>query len=454
MQNHIEPSTILLFCTWIIIALTISFFLAQKSKLAPSKHIYIRHLALFSLPMLIVLNTVDFTLLKITIPAHSPTSSLMYSLGAPIVVGQQHIQTMGINLVHVLLALSVLGATVWIVRFIHYLAFTQGIVANTEPLNQHDLLPETLQNVKGLHIRFAKVHVPFTFGWKTSWIMLPKRLKFDQEAMRAVLLHEATHIRHHDFQFHQLSQMISHIFWWIPGVSQLNSQLQFWREVRADAAALGQKRISAKNYATTLLDFADPRFYTLPQHSVLTFSHTNLKQRIKAMKNTSISPRLGRLLAISSTIVFGVLVACDSVQIGEGIFAEKPTEAATQTAGQPDEDGVFLVVETPPEIIGGLASIVPHINYPDEARKAGIEGRVFVQFVVDTEGNITTPSILRSPHPILSESVLGMLHNIKFKPGMQAGKAVPVKYSLPIVFKMPKEDDKDKSIDEVLNDSK
>ncbi|MEM0964435.1 MAG: TonB family protein, partial [Bacteroidota bacterium] len=77
----------------------------------------------------------------------------------------------------------------------------------------------------------------------------------------------------------------------------------------------------------------------------------------------------------------------------------------TSPAGAPRPD-VFEVAEVQPELIGGLAALQERVVYPSMAREAGIEGQVVVQFIVDEEGNVTDPVVLRSPADILSQAAL------------------------------------------------
>ncbi len=101
-----------------------------------------------------------------------------------------------------------------------------------------------------------------------------------------------------------------------------------------------------------------------------------------------------------------------------------------------EEPEIFVVVEEMPELIGGLASIQEHIVYPDMAKKAGVEGRVIVQFVVDENGDVQNPQVVRGLGAGLDEVALEAVKKAKFEPGMQRGQAVKVKMSLPITFRL------------------
>jgi len=101
-----------------------------------------------------------------------------------------------------------------------------------------------------------------------------------------------------------------------------------------------------------------------------------------------------------------------------------------------EEQEVFVVVEDSPELIGGLAALQGEVQYPEFAKKAGIEGRVFVQFVVDEDGNVQNPKVTRGVHKLLNEEAIRAVKQQKFKPGKQRGKPVKVQMSLPVTFRL------------------
>ncbi|MGN8226523.1 energy transducer TonB [Gracilimonas sp. BCB1] len=103
---------------------------------------------------------------------------------------------------------------------------------------------------------------------------------------------------------------------------------------------------------------------------------------------------------------------------------------------QEEEEEIFVVVEQMPELIGGLAAIQKHITYPEMALKAGIEGRVVVQFLIDKEGNVVDPVVVRGIGGGCDEEALKAVKQVKFKPGKQRGQPVIVRYSLPVAFRL------------------
>jgi len=113
-----------------------------------------------------------------------------------------------------------------------------------------------------------------------------------------------------------------------------------------------------------------------------------------------------------------------------------PPPPPPPTEKKKNDQQVFVVVEHMPVLIGGLAKLQSKIHYPELARKAGIEGRVYVQFVVDEHGNVQDPKVIRGIGGGCDEEALRAVRQAKFRPGMQRGRPVKVRYSLPIVFKL------------------
>ncbi len=134
----------------------------------------------------------------------------------------------------------------------------------------------------------------------------------------------------------------------------------------------------------------------------------------------------------------------------EDSTVNKPVEKIDETAvigripekaTTPKARTVFEVVEKMPEYPGGMSAMMAFINknikYPAEAQKTKAQGRVVIQFIVDTEGNIIEPKVIQSVDPLLDAEAIRLTAIMpKWKPGMQRGQAVNVKYTVPIVFRL------------------
>lgn len=107
------------------------------------------------------------------------------------------------------------------------------------------------------------------------------------------------------------------------------------------------------------------------------------------------------------------------------------------------DDIVHFSVEIMPEFPGGekalLKWIAEHVSYPTSAAERNIEGRVSCAFVINTDGSISDIQILRSVDPSLDREAIRVLKEMpNWKPGMQQGRAVRVKYNVPVRFKLQK----------------
>ena len=131
----------------------------------------------------------------------------------------------------------------------------------------------------------------------------------------------------------------------------------------------------------------------------------------------------------------GTVVVSDP-QVKFDIRLQKDDSDVSSTNNNP-----FDVVEEMPQFPGGAAALMQYlsknIRYPEEAHKNNIQGRVIVNFIVETDGSITEAKVTRSIHPLLDAEALRVINAMpKWNPGMQGGKPVRVKYTVPVTFKL------------------
>ena len=114
---------------------------------------------------------------------------------------------------------------------------------------------------------------------------------------------------------------------------------------------------------------------------------------------------------------------------------------------------VFTVVEKMPSFPGGdaelLKSIATNIKYPKESQDNGEQGRVICSFIVGRDGSVNNPEVLRGVTPLLNEEAVRVINTMpRWNPGMQRGKAVAVKYTVPITFRLksPVEEAKEETL--------
>ena len=129
-----------------------------------------------------------------------------------------------------------------------------------------------------------------------------------------------------------------------------------------------------------------------------------------------------------------------TLDIGEPLadLPPPPPPPAPEEEVEPEEveEEIFVAVEEMPEIIGGTRKIYEYLEYPEMARQAEVQGLVVVQFVVEPDGVPSHPVVLRSANALLDEAAVEAVMQLRFKPGKQRGKAVRVRFAIPIRFEL------------------
>jgi len=122
----------------------------------------------------------------------------------------------------------------------------------------------------------------------------------------------------------------------------------------------------------------------------------------------------------------------------EEVVFEEPVK---QVVVEDDEDKIFTVVEQQAEFPGGMEALYKFLNknirYPSSARRMGVDGKVYVQFVVDKEGRISDVSIIKSLSADCDKEAMRLVQLMPpWKPGRQNGRSVKSKFVLPLTFKL------------------
>ena len=276
----------------------------------------------------------------------------------------------------------------------------------------------------------------------------------DYEDYPAILRHECQHIRH----FHSLDilliTVVNAVHWFNPLVWIARSELALLHEYEADEGLL-QQGIDATQYQLLLVRKAvgEQRFSMANG-----FNHAKLKQRI-AMMHKKQTPSFIRLayvgvLPILAIVMFACNPTNEKMQVEEEETAPvvapavpeevQPvaTEAAPKTIEvETEEERVpFALVEVKPQFQGGDAKtfatwVSNHLSYPEDAKEAGVSGRILVQFTVSPAGKLQEVQVLRHLHPSLdAEAVRVISSSPDWTPGMQGGRPVTVTYLFPVIF--------------------
>ena len=138
--------------------------------------------------------------------------------------------------------------------------------------------------------------------------------------------------------------------------------------------------------------------------------------------------------APSDEVLEDIEISETELDVNAEVAAPPPPPAEEE---EEEEEPVFFVaVEQQPEPIGGLEAIQKRIVYPEIAKRAGVQGRVFVKAFVDENGNVVKVELLKGIGAGCDEAAMEAVKNTKFSPGKQRGKPVKVQVSIPIVFKL------------------
>ena len=282
---------------------------------------------------------------------------------------------------------------------------------------------------------------PFSFfGWI---FMNPAAVKEDE--ISEILTHEMAHVKQHHSVDVLLAEMVS-ICCWMNSFAWLLK-----REVRLNLEFLADRKVmeagfATKSYQYHLLGLAYNHKYGLSNN----FNFSHLKQRI-IMMNKKKSNAAGHIkYALFVLPAFALLVAgniscsqdaSQTEDAKEEVVAPVSPEAKEAPADSTAKEEVFMVAEQMPEYPGGMKEMLKflqeNVKYPENAMKNNVQGRVIVQFVVEKDGTPTEFKVARSVDPDLDAEALRVLQTMpKWKPGMQRGKIVRVKFTVPVSFKL------------------
>ena len=147
--------------------------------------------------------------------------------------------------------------------------------------------------------------------------------------------------------------------------------------------------------------------------------------------------QLGKAVAVVGVSVgLAALTACESQLV------EMNTDSNISSVLNQNNNSEWMgeIISPQPSFPGGSQALVDFLRentkYPEQALKDSIEGRVVVAFVIDTDGSITKPEVVRSVHPLLDAEALRVVKLMpKWEPGSENGTPVKVRYNLPITFK-------------------
>ncbi|HAI76204.1 MAG TPA: energy transducer TonB [Microscillaceae bacterium] len=134
-------------------------------------------------------------------------------------------------------------------------------------------------------------------------------------------------------------------------------------------------------------------------------------------------------------------LSSETVQKVEKVTTIKKEIKKVEEKPKEEVDEVFEIVEDKPEPEGGMEKfykyVAKELKYPASARRMGIEGKVYIQFIVDKDGTLTDVKVVKGISEDCDEEAVRVIKKAPaWKPGKQRGRPVKVKMVIPIVFKL------------------
>ncbi len=341
-----------------------------------------------------------------------------------------------LSLTTVLWSIYLTGVLVMTVRFLLSLFQLYRLVRKSE-----------IKTEAGIKFVFTTGELPvFSF----FHLIFIRKEMFENPHAAVIINHEKIHIR----QKHSLDLLVLEILnifqWFNPLVYLIKKAVKENHEFIADSG-MSASESSGSSYLNLLFREAGGFEFSPITHN---FSYSLLQKRMVMMKNPESQTRMPVKLLLSALALTLTLFACNNpkqstpenspkvatVTKDKKIMIRSQTPAEQKAiAAQADTGQVFMVVEKMPEYPGGLKALMQYlatnIKYPVEAKKDKIEGRIFINFIVEKDGAVTHAKVLRGIGHGCDKEALRVVENMPpWTPGMQRGKPVRVSFNLPVKF--------------------
>lgn len=296
----------------------------------------------------------------------------------------------------------------------------------------------------GFRYKGRKVHTPGTALPSFSFLNHIVISRSDYEQHPEILLHEYMHTRLLHSADILFMSLVCALYWFNPLVWIMLSELRMLHEYETDEAVL-KHGIDATQYQLLLVRKAvgDRRFLIANS-----FNHCKLKNRITMMHKLKTS-KWAALAWLACLPLFALILSSSSAEDLQSTPSDTGVPAANELITTPaDQQEVirYADVDIKPKFNGGDINdftkwVFSHLEYPQEARKAKITGRVTVQFTINTDGSLSDITVLAGPHETLNNAAVSAISQApsSWTPGYEDGKPVAVSYVMPILFQLRNE---------------
>ena len=335
----------------------------------------------------------------------------------------------GITSGNMILAFYLVGSAIFLGRMLFQLFMVYRLVRKSG-----------ITHYKGLKlVLLDRESIPFSMF---NLIFIHRDLP-DHPEFEKIIEHESAHVR----QYHTLDLLLTELFiviqWFNPFIWLVRSSLKSIHEYIADRKVLSTGH-SAGEYKRLLLNQVfGVQLISLSNN----FNHSLTKKRFIMMsKKSSKAVSLVKMMliipaAVAMSIMFTVTFTEEVMAVDRGPDMLTPSSNSAVIMAVPQEEPVFTVVEEMPKYPGGQDALIKYmmtnVKYPENARKNGVQGTVFITFVVEKDGKVTQAKVLRGVDEELDKEALRVVQEMpKWNPGKEKGNAVRVQFNLPVAFKL------------------
>lgn len=383
-----------------------------------------RFLLLFMILAVVILPLIPYNAAQIVSAASVPLNEIViyshfpqYTLDEVVIEagGQPYFFLHGLSVALLILMVYLSGVLFRLFQFLFRLAQILLLIKRSETIKSDGLT----------YVLTEKGSPTYSF---LHWIFINRDLLKKKDELSVILYHEEIHAQQgHTFDL-IIAEILTIIQWFNPFAYLLKKIIKENHEYLTDKEVITNQH-NAKAYRVLLLNHSSIIKTNILTHN---FSYLLLKRRLKMMKKTKHPIRFGLGMLILAATLIMVVFACSRPE------ENNPNAVGINKSGT---DSVFTVVETMPEFPGGMDGLVQYlgsnIKYPEEAKDNGIEGRVFVNFIIEKDGSIGKAKILRGIGSGCDKEALRVVSGMpKWKPGIQRDQAVRVRFNLPIRFQL------------------
>jgi TonB family protein len=272
-----------------------------------------------------------------------------------------------------------------------------------------------------------------------TYISIGNAPLLSEEEKTKIIKHESIHAnRFHSFDI-LLLNILKIFFWFNPIIGTYKKILIELHEFEADARAVENDAIHdyCNLLAKVALMSADLRLANC-------FTNSLTLKRIEMIRKIKLKISRWKILAICAAVpLLFSLIACQDQVTKEKGASESSTVLNTidKSAQFSDDETVFTIVDETASPKGGMEELHKFIGskllYPQDARANRIEGRVFVEFIVEKDGSITNVTVVKGVDPLLDKAAVDVVSLFpKWIPGKNKGEVVRQKVVLPLAFKL------------------